>query len=83
MGYKGILQTDGYADYEKIPCKEHALYWVHARRYFVDAIPAGISQEAAAESISGQAIRKINEIFALDKHLSIRLPKDGSPSVCG
>ena len=69
-GYEGILQTDGYAGYEQIPCKEHALCWVHARRYFVDAIPAGISQEEAAESISGQTIRKINEIFALDKDLS-------------
>ena len=43
---------------------------MHARRYFVDAIPAGISQEEAAESISGQTIRKINEIFALDKNIS-------------
>ena len=69
-GYAGILQTDGYAGYEQISCKAHALCWVHARRYFVDAIPAGISQEDAAESISGQAIRKINELFALDKELS-------------
>ena len=69
-GYAGILQTDGYAGYEQISCKAHALCWVHARRYFVDAIPAGISPEEAAESISGQAIRKINELFALDKELS-------------
>ena len=54
-GYAGILQTDGYAGYEQISCKAHALCWVHARRYFVDAIPAGISQEEAAKSISGQA----------------------------
>jgi hypothetical protein len=45
---------------------------VHARRYFIDAIPAGISQEEAAESISGQAVRKINELFALDKELSYK-----------
>ena len=56
--------------FTQISCKAHALCWVHARRYFVDAIPAGISQEEAAESISGQAIQKINELFALDKELS-------------
>ena len=81
-GYEGILQTDGYAGYEQIPCKEHALCWGHAHRYFVDAIPAGISQEDAAESVSGQAIRKINELFALDKELSYKSAEERRQSVC-
>ncbi|WP_196592889.1 IS66 family transposase [Pectinatus sottacetonis] len=73
--YKGILQTDGYAGYEQISSKEHALCWVHARRYFVDSIPAGLTKEDAATSVSGQAIQRINEFFALDKGLADKTPE--------
>ncbi|MCR5833274.1 MAG: transposase [Selenomonadaceae bacterium] len=62
----------GYSDYEQISCKKHPLCWGHARRYFVEAISTEISQEEAVESTSGQAIRKINELFVLDKDFSYK-----------
>ena len=71
-GFQGILQTDGYSGYEKIPCEAHALCWVHARRYFVEAIPPGLAKEEIAETTSGQALKKINALFALDKELTER-----------
>lgn len=37
--YKGTLQTDGYAGYEQVAYRAHALCWAHARRYFVEALP--------------------------------------------
>lgn len=37
--YKGILITDAYAGYEKVPDIKRALCWSHARRYLVDSIP--------------------------------------------
>ena len=69
-GYQGILQTDGYAGYEKVPCKVHALCWVHARRNFVNAIPADMPKEEVAQTTCGQAIQKLGEIFAEDKKLA-------------
>ena len=69
-GFHGILQTDGYSGYEKISCEAHALCWVHARRYFVEAIPTGLEKEEIAETTSGQALNRINELFALDKELA-------------
>jgi hypothetical protein len=69
-GFHGILQTDGYSGYEKISCEAHALCWVHARRYFVEAIPPGLSKDEIADTISGQALIRINELFALDKELA-------------
>ncbi len=38
--FEGILQTDGYAAYERVggPKMVHAVCWAHARRGFVDAV---------------------------------------------
>ena len=69
-GFHGILQTDGYSGYEKISCEEHALCWVHGRRYFVEAIPPGLDKNEIADTISGQALKRINELFTLDKDLA-------------
>ena len=73
-GFQGILQTDGYSGYENIPCEAHALCWVHASRYFVEAIPTGLEKEEIAETTSGQALKRINELFALDKELPALQP---------
>ena len=69
-GFHGILQTDGYSGYEKISCEEHALCWVHGHRYFVEAIPPGLDKNEIADTISGQALKRINELFTLDKDLA-------------
>ena len=74
--YNGNLLTDGYAGYEQVACRAHALCWAHARRYFVEALPTGLKQEEADASISGQAIKRINELFALDKTLADKTPEE-------
>ena len=71
-GFNGILQTDGYNGYQKVPCQAHALCWVHARRYFVEAIPPDLPKEDLLGSICKEAIERINELFAIDKGLAER-----------
>lgn len=68
--FHGVLETDGYTGYQKVSCKEHAFCWVHARRYFVDAIPSGLAEEDILSSTCKQAIERIDEFFALDKGLA-------------
>lgn len=61
--FEGLLQTDGYAAYDRVggPKMAHAACWSHARRYFVDAVKLN-KQDAA----SIRAVELINELFAID-----------------
>ncbi len=61
--FEGLLQTDGYAAYDRVggPKMVHAACWAHARRYFVDAVKLN-KQDAA----SIHAVELINELFAID-----------------
>jgi transposase len=61
--FQGLLQTDGYAAYDRVggPKIVHAACWSHARRYFVDAVKLN-KQEAA----SIHAVELINNLFAID-----------------
>jgi hypothetical protein len=61
--FEGLLQTDGYAAYDRVGGQKmvHAGCWSHARRYFVDAVKLN-KQDAA----SIRAVELINELFAID-----------------
>jgi hypothetical protein len=61
--FEGLLQTDGYAAYDRVggPKMVHAACWAHARRYFVDAVKLN-KQDAA----SIRAVELINDLFAID-----------------
>ena len=61
--FEGLLQTDGYAAYDRVggPKMVHAGCWSHARRYFVDAVKLN-KQDAA----SIRAVELINKLFAID-----------------
>ncbi len=61
--FEGLLQTDGYAAYDRVggPKMVHAGCWAHARRYFVDAVKLN-KQDGA----SVRAVELINELFAID-----------------
>ena len=61
--FEGLLQTDGYAAYDRVggPKMVHAACWSHSRRYFVDAIKLN-KQDAA----SIRAVELINELFVID-----------------
>jgi transposase len=62
--FEGILQTDGYAAYDRGvggPKIVHAACWTHARRYFVDAIKLN-KQDAASVRI----VELMDNLFAID-----------------
>jgi transposase len=61
--FEGLLQTDGYAAYDRVggPKMVHAACWAHARRYFVDAVKLNKQDEASI-----RAVELINELFAID-----------------
>jgi transposase len=63
--YEGILQTDGYAAYDRVdgPKMVHAGCWAHARRYFFQAVEAHPQDRAAIGLVA-----TIDELFALDAH---------------
>ena len=52
--------------YENILCEAHDTLL----RYFVEAIPPELEKAEIAETTSGQALKRINELFALDKDLA-------------
>jgi transposase len=61
--YEGILQTDGYAAYDRVGGAKmvHAGCWAHALRYFFQAQQAHRQDRAASGLIA-----TIEELFALD-----------------
>ncbi len=63
-GFKGILQTDGYAGYNAAAkgAAVHAGCWAHLRRYFVDAVKVSPSDEMAADFVT-----RVDALFAVDR----------------
>jgi transposase len=61
--FKGILQTDGYAAYDRAGGvgMVHAACWSHARRKVLDALKLSPEDRVAA-----QLMARINELFAID-----------------
>jgi transposase len=61
--YSGILQTDGYAAYDRAggPGRIHAGCWAHARRYFLDAVKV-----SKADAVAIEFVKQINDLFAVD-----------------
>jgi transposase len=62
-GYNGLLQTDGYAAYDRVggPAMVHAACWAHARRKFVDALKLN-----AQDAVAAQIVARMDALFALD-----------------
>jgi transposase len=61
--FEGILQTDGYAAYERVGGRKmvHAACWAHARRKFFDAVKLNPDDRVAT-----QLVARIDELFAID-----------------
>jgi len=61
--FEGLLQTDGYAAYEKVggPKIVHAGCWSHARRKFFEA-----HQVSPAETVAKSIVELIDKLFAID-----------------
>jgi len=65
--YRGTIQTDGYAGYDRIGRYEsivHAGCWAHARRKFIEAEKAGGSNEYITE-----VLKLIRNLYAVEKHI--------------
>jgi len=62
-GFKGILQTDGYAAYESAMggTVVHAACWAHARRKVVEAVKLNPD-----DRLAGQLVARIDELFSID-----------------
>lgn len=61
--FHGLLQTDGYAAYDKVGATGmvHAACWAHCRRGFAQVVKLS-PNDAAARTI----VTRINELFAVD-----------------
>ncbi len=72
-GFKGTLQTDGYAGYNRV-CRENGLTrigcWDHARRKFVEASKAApVKKKGTKVSKADVAIGKIRKLYAIEKRI--------------
>lgn len=63
-GFSGYLVHDQYAGYNKVENVTDGFCWAHLRRYFTESLPEGTKDKES--SLAGQAIRRINELFALE-----------------
>ena len=78
-GYKGILETDGYAGYNNIPSVTHAECWAHARRYFLDSIPAyerKKNPEVSPSSLGFKGVSYCNKLFDIEREIAELKPEE-------
>jgi len=68
-GFKGILQTDGYAAYDKVGAPElvHGACWSHSRRKFYEA-----HQVSPGESVAKGIVLLIDELFGIDAEARVQ-----------
>ena len=69
-GFEGVLQTDGYAGYNKV-CRENAITrigcWDHARRKFVEASKAAPAKKTGGKvSKADVATGKIRKLYVIE-----------------
>jgi transposase len=72
-GYHGMLQTDGYAGYNRA-CRENPITrigcWDHARRKFVEASKAASAKKKGDKvSKADIAIGKIRKLYAIESRI--------------
>lgn len=66
-GFNGIIHTDGYAVYHKLPPEIIVVgCWAHLRRKFTDALKS-IPDGQKSGSIAQEALRKIGYLFHLEE----------------
>ena len=62
--FAGVLQTDGYAAYDRVGAPEmvHAACWAHARRKFHEALKLNAKDAEAARMVA-----RMDALFAIDR----------------
>jgi len=72
-GFSGVLQTDGYAGYNKVCCDNEITRigcWDHARRKFMDASRATPAKKKGNKvSKADVAISKIRKLYAIESKI--------------
>ncbi len=71
--FHGVLQVDGYAGFERLTARGDivlAACWAHARRKFFDV------HEATGSPIATEALRRIAELYAIEKPIRGRTAQD-------
>ena len=72
-GFEGVLQTDGYAGYNKV-CRDNPITrigcWDHARRKFIEASKAAPKKKKGEKvSKADVAISKIRKLYAIEHRI--------------
>jgi len=69
-GYRGWVQTDGYAGYEKLGRRDGVVMlgcWAHARRKYVE-----VTKAAAGGSAAHEALEYIRQLYAVESQAESR-----------
>jgi len=69
-GYKGYLQTDGYAGYNGIGEVTHMACMAHARRKFKEALDAAPDSASLGLTKSAQALKYFQKLYAIEKRIA-------------
>jgi len=70
-GFKGYLQTDGYAGYNSAVVENEMIHlgcWAHARRKFADIIKSGVSDSQSKE-YAEEGIILIRKLYKIEKEI--------------
>lgn len=73
-GFQGYLHTDAYIGYSKVKNVTHCFCYAHARRKFLESIPAGL--ENVSDTIAGRAIESINKLFEIERKAAGMEPEE-------
>jgi len=66
-GFAGVLQTDGYAAYNKVEGVTRCGCWAHARRKWREAMPKGATKETSKAAVG---FDYCNKLFTMEKELN-------------
>lgn len=78
-GYRGLLQTDGYAGYRGVADNDGIELigcWAHARRKFDTAIKANKGIQGAVNGNAGRAMNEIQKLYRIEKQIKGKTPEE-------
>jgi transposase len=75
-GFKGYLQTDGYAGYHNMPDVILCGCWAHLRRKFDEALKGLPAKKRASGSRAQEAINQIRQLFDIERQIKRCTPEE-------
>jgi transposase len=73
QGFKGYLQSDGYAGYTGLPDVTNVGCWAHARRGFDEAIKAAGGKSKSPKALEG--LDFCRQLYRIEKNLDDKTPE--------